>query len=53
MYQRILKNMNQFRGRMEELVKEAKDSYTDGEVGLTILRWDRKKVKTIARFEDT
>ena len=25
--------MNQFRGRMEELVKEAKDSYTEGEVG--------------------
>ena len=45
--------MNQFRGRMEELVKEAKDSYNDGEVGLTILRWDRKKVKTIGRFVDT
>ena len=53
MYQRILKNMNQFRGRMEELVKEAKDSYIDGEVGLTKLRWDWQKVKTIARFEDT
>ena len=33
MYQRILENMTQFRGRMEELVKEAKDSYTEGEVG--------------------
>ena len=25
--------MNQFRKRMEELVKEAKNSYTEGEVG--------------------
>ena len=33
MYQRILKNMTQFRRRMEELVKEAQDSYTEGEVG--------------------
>ena len=33
MYKRILKNMNKFRGRMEALVKEAKDSFSDGEVG--------------------
>ena len=33
MYKRILKNMNKFRGRMEALVREAKDSFSDGEVG--------------------
>ena len=32
MYKRILKNMNKFRGRMEALVKEAKDSFSDAEV---------------------
>ena len=32
MYKRILKNMHKFRGRMEALVKEAKDSFSDGEV---------------------
>ena len=31
-YKRILKNMNKFRGRMEALVKEAKGSFSDGEV---------------------
>ena len=31
-YKRILKNMNKFRERMEALVKEAKDSFSDGEV---------------------
>ena len=30
--------MTQFRGRMEELVKEAKESYTEGEVGLSRLK---------------
>ena len=31
-YKRIFKNMNMFRGRMEALVREAKGSFSDGEV---------------------